>query len=65
LNEDDTARALRKIPYAEIKDLANKDKSFEHLSSDQKKEFLDRYGWTHDELIKALLDELDNTMKDL
>ncbi len=63
LNEDDTARALRKISYAEIKNLVAAGGPFEDMTSDQKEEYLDQYGWTFDELIKELLDELGDAMK--
>lgn len=61
--EDDTARALRKIPYEELKVLVREGQVFEKLTAEEKEEFLEKYGWTFDELLKTLLAELDDQLK--
>jgi hypothetical protein len=62
--EDDTYRALRRLPYKELKVLVRaQGQIFVNLTSAQKKEFLEKYGWTFDELLKALLDELNEQLR--
>ncbi len=64
LNEDDTARALRKIPYSELKDLISAGSTFDHMTSMEKADYLELRGWSYDELIEALIAELDASMKE-
>jgi hypothetical protein len=64
LNEDDTAKALRRIPYAELKNLITAGSHFDSMTTEEKAEYLELHGWTQDELIQALFDELGAIMKE-
>ncbi len=54
MNEDDTFRKLKKIPYDDMKIIYRNNT----IAEDDIGEFLNSYGWTRDEFVEALLDEL-------
>lgn len=62
MNEDDTFKALRKIPYKDVLRLyseelhsdLNRALNGEENLKDQREKFLNKHGWTRRELLNAI-----------
>ena len=54
MTEDDTFRVLKKVPYEVLKSAWARDfgnKRLKDLKQEECEEFVDRYGWTLDEVL--------------